>query len=68
MSKVGENRDLIEREIYFSFFEELNQVHKMYRHIIRLTKEIHIKKYSQDEYRKIVDEIVVACVEAKINE
>jgi len=65
MSKVGNNRELNEKELCFSFFEELNGVHNMYRHTLHLIKEIHIKKYSQAEFRQVVDEITMAVANSK---
>jgi len=65
MSKVENSKELQdnkERDLYFSFFEELNRVHSMYRKAIDKSKDIPIKKYTQKEYRAFVDEIVMECI------
>jgi len=65
MSKVGNSKELQEnkeRDLYFSFFEELNRVHNMYRKAIEQLKKIPIKKYSQKEYNAFVDQIVMECI------
>jgi len=65
MSKVENSKELQEnkeRDLYFSFFEELNRVYNMYRKSIEQLKKIPIKKYSQKEYRAFVDQIVMECI------
>jgi len=65
VSKVKNSKELQEnkeRDLYFSFFEELNRVHSMYRKAIDKSKDIPIKKYTQKEYRAFVDEIVMECI------
>ncbi len=65
MSKVNNSKELQdnkERDLYFSFFEELNRVHSMYRKAIKLSKDISIKRYTQKEYRSFVDQIVMECI------
>ena len=70
MSKVKNSKELQEnkeRDLYFSFFEELNRVHSMYRKAIELSKDISIKRYTQKEYRAFIDQIVMECIgEAEI--
>jgi len=65
MSKVLDSIDMQDekqREIHFAYFEELHRVHKMYRKAIDLSKEISIKRYSQQQFRAFVDQIVMECI------
>ncbi len=44
-------------EILKDFQRHLDNVYKVMNETVELIKEIHIKKYNQDEFRQIVSEI-----------
>ena len=61
MSKVENSKELQdnkERDLHFSFFEEMNIVKKEHRRMIDIIKQISFKRYNQKEIGNIIDEIV----------
>tara|TARA_X000001382_G_scaffold130727_1_gene126660 strand:+ start:521 stop:712 length:192 start_codon:yes stop_codon:yes gene_type:complete len=60
--------EIKQAEINDVFKKEMDKVYSMFNKVLEIVKEIHIEKYTQEEYRGIVNQIYIQALKDTINE